>query len=72
MTSVKISPVKPVNLKSVKAKNFSKIDIKDKSPNIQIKSKLPFRIKIENVVVPGFQNPPGIGARIIGVNNYIL
>ena len=72
MASVKILEKQPVYLKNVKAINQPKIKIKDKSPKVEVKSNLPFRIKITNVLIPGSQNPPGIGARIIGVNNYIL
>lgn len=36
--------------------------------------KIPFRIKITNITIPGYSptNIPPIGIAIIGVNNYIL
>lgn len=72
MAAVKVIKKQPIHLKNVKKLNSLKVNIKDNSPKTQIRSNLPFRIKISNVVVPGYKNPPGVGARIIGVNNYIL
>ena len=35
---------------------------------------LPFKIRITNIMVPGYSpsNPPPIGIAIVGINNYIL
>lgn len=42
--------------------------------NPSVKSVLPFRVKITNIMVEGYgpNNPAPIGIAIIGVNNYIL
>jgi hypothetical protein len=41
---------------------------------IRINDTLPFRIRLTNIMVPGYNqnNIPGIGLQVIGYSNYIL
>lgn len=48
------------------------IKLYDKSPRIQIKQKLPFRVRFTNIQIPGAMSVPPIGIAVIGFNNYIL
>lgn len=61
-------------VKKIKTSNSFKSKIVQKSGTVQITQKLPFRIKITNIGVPGYSvtNPAPIGIAIIGFNNYIL
>ena len=38
----------------------------------EVIDKVPFRIRVTNITVPGATNIPPIGIAIIGFNNYIL
>lgn len=46
----------------------------DSSPLVTLEETIPFRIKITNVIVPGYSstNVPGLGVQVIGFSNYIL
>jgi hypothetical protein len=61
-------------VKSIKLSRSFKSKVIQKSGMVQVTQKLPFRIKITNIGVPGYSasNPAPIGIAIIGFNNYIL
>lgn len=58
----------------IEEKNSFKNIIVDLSPATKISQTLPFRIRLTNIVVPGYSanNIPGIGVQVIGFSNYIL
>ena len=59
----------------IESKNFSIIRILETKNNVNISSVLPFRVRFENITVPGYSYPNNvapIGIAIIGINNYIL
>jgi hypothetical protein len=63
-----------VKILNTASKRVIKIDDDCRHRMSQVIYKLPFRIKITNITVPGYipLNPPPIGLAIIGINNYIL
>jgi hypothetical protein len=54
--------------------NYSSSVIEDNLFLSEIGYKIPFKIRVFNITVPGFSptNVPPIGIAIIGFNNYIL
>ena len=54
--------------------NYSSSIIEDSLFLSEISYKIPFKIKVFNITVPGYSptNPAPIGIAIIGFNNYIL
>lgn len=56
------------------SKRVIKVNNKCKTRQSVVLYELPFRIRITNIIVPGYNptNVPPIGLAIIGLNNYIL
>lgn len=61
-------------LKAINALTYGAIKVSKPSPIVKINEVLPFRIRITNIQVPGYDSlhPAGIGVAIIGLSNYIL
>jgi hypothetical protein len=61
-------------LKAINALTYGAVKISKPYPIVKINEVLPFRIRITNIQVPGYDSlhPAGIGIAIIGLNNYIL
>jgi hypothetical protein len=61
-------------VKDIKTTGYAEIKLSEYLNNASFISKLPFRVKFANIVVPGYSsnNVPPIGIAIIGLNNYIL
>lgn len=60
--------------RKVEAKDYSRFSIIPSRRTVRINETLPFRIRLTNIIVPGYNanNIPGIGLQIIGYSNYIL
>jgi hypothetical protein len=53
---------------------YSSNVVESQLPLSEILYKIPFKIRVQNITVPGYSptNVPPIGLAIIGYNNYIL
>ena len=60
--------------KKVESKNYSRFKIVPSRQIVRINETLPFKIRLTNIIVPGYgpSNIPGIGIQVIGYSNYIL
>jgi hypothetical protein len=60
--------------RKVEEKQYSRFTVIPSKRSVVINDILPFRIKLTNIMVPGYSqnNIPGIGLQIIGYSNYIL
>jgi hypothetical protein len=60
--------------RKVEEKQYSRFTIIPSKRSVAINDILPFRIKLTNIMVPGYNqnNIPGIGLQVIGYSNYIL
>jgi hypothetical protein len=60
--------------RKVEEKQYSRFTVIPSKRSVVINDILPFRIKLTNIMVPGYNqnNIPGIGLQIIGYSNYIL
>lgn len=60
--------------RKVEEKDYSRFTIVPSKRTVRINDILPFRIRLTNIMVPGYNqnNIPGIGLQIIGYSNYIL
>lgn len=65
---------KSYKTKQVRQKDYSRFSIIPSKRTVRINETLPFRIKLTNIMVPGYSanNIPGIGIQVIGYSNYIL
>lgn len=74
MATAIISDKPRVLTKNIEAEDFSIVSIKQGKRSVKINYDLPFRIRLTNIMVPGYgpNNVPPIGIAIVGVNNYIL
>ena len=74
MATAIISNKPRVLTKNIEAEDFSIVSIKQGKRSVKINYDLPFRIRLTNIMVPGYgpNNVPPIGIAIVGVNNYIL
>ncbi len=61
-------------VKSIKTSRSFKSKVVQKASLVKVTEKMPFRIKITNIGVPGYgsNNPAPIGIAVIGFSNYIL
>lgn len=61
-------------VKRIKTSKSFKSKVIPKAGTVQVTQKLPFRIKITNIGVPGYgaNTPAPIGIAVIGFSNYIL
>ena len=60
--------------RKIAEKNYPRFTIVPSKRTVRIDETMPFRIKLTNIVVPGYSanNIPGIGIQVIGYSNYIL
>ena len=60
--------------RKIAEKDYSRFTIVPSKRTVTINETLPFRIKLTNIIVPGYNanNIPGIGIQVIGYSNYIL
>jgi hypothetical protein len=60
--------------RKIEAKSYPKFSIILPRRFVKINETLPFRIRLTNITVPGYNstNIPGIGIQVIGYSNYIL
>jgi hypothetical protein len=60
--------------KKVESKDYSRFKIVPSRQIVRINETLPFKIRLTNIIVPGYgpSNIPGIGIQVIGYSNYIL
>lgn len=60
--------------RKVEEKNYPRFTITPSRRIVRINQTIPFRIKLTNIMVPGYgsNNIPGIGIQVIGYSNYIL
>lgn len=59
--------------RKVESKDYSRFKIVPSKRIVRINETLPFRVRLTNIIVPGYNqnNIPGIGLQIIGYSNYI-
>lgn len=74
MASAVISLKQKQKLRSLGTKDYPISKISEGRRTVKINEVLPFRIRITNIMVPGYSasNPAPIGIAVIGFNNYIL
>ena len=60
--------------RKIAEKDYPRFTIVPSKRTVRIDETIPFRIKLTNIVVPGYSanNIPGIGIQVIGYSNYIL
>lgn len=60
--------------RKIAEKDYPRFTIVPSKRTVRIDETMPFRIKLTNIVVPGYSanNIPGIGIQVIGYSNYIL
>ena len=60
--------------RKIAEKDYPRFTIVPSKRTVTINETLPFRIKLTNIIVPGYNanNIPGIGIQVIGYSNYIL
>jgi hypothetical protein len=60
--------------KKIETKQYPRFSINPSRRIVRIEETVPFRIRLTNITVPGYNanSIPGIGIQIIGYSNYIL
>ena len=60
--------------RKITEKDYPRFSIVPSKRTVRIDETLPFRIKLTNIIVPGYgpNNIPGIGIQVVGYSNYIL
>lgn len=60
--------------RKIAEKDYPRFSIVPSKRTVRIDETLPFRIKLTNIIVPGYgpSNVPGVGIQVIGYSNYIL
>jgi len=61
-------------VENIKTFSYSEIELSEYLNTAKFMSKLPFKVRFTNIVVPGYNrdNVAPIGIAVIGFNNYIL
>ena len=60
--------------RKIEAVDYPRFSIRSSKQTVLINDVLPFRVRMTNIMVPGYNanNVPGIGIQVIGFSNYIL